>query len=201
MKSWSERIVSWCTDTFGLSTPESAYRRFEDECKEFILERDPRKKAEEAGDLVITLATYIKRLGFELSDVVDMKMFINERRDWVSNGDGTGQHVKNPERDAESRRLWAESKNNSTNLEHIKRCCAHRFGCTPLEIDGSTRTQSVALARKVYMFLLRDMGLSYPEIGAKTGRDHTTVMSACDSVRQRPELLLTVETIKQELKT
>jgi hypothetical protein len=201
MKNWSERIVTWATDTFGISSEAAAYRRFEDECKEFILERDPRKKAEEAADLVITLATYIKRTGFDLADLVDMKMFVNERREWVLNGDGTGQHVKNPELDAESRRLWVTRAGQSTNLEHIKRACAHRFGTTPLEIDGSGRTQSVALARKVYMFLLRDMGLSYPEIGAKTGRDHTTVMSACDSVRQRPELLLTVETIKRELET
>jgi chromosomal replication initiation ATPase DnaA len=41
---------------------------------------------------------------------------------------------------------------------------------------GRCRTMSVGRARNALYAALRAAGLSYPEIGALLGRDHTTVM-------------------------
>jgi chromosomal replication initiator protein len=49
---------------------------------------------------------------------------------------------------------------------------------------GQRRTQSIALPRQVSMYLMRQLtDLSLVEIGRTFGgRDHTTVMYACDKV-------------------
>lgn len=60
-----------------------------------------------------------------------------------------------------------------------------RFFNIPSErILGRDRRQEVALPRQVAMYLMREQGgVSLPRIGAEVGgRDHTTVMYACDKV-------------------
>jgi len=60
-----------------------------------------------------------------------------------------------------------------------------RFFNIPMDrILGRDRTQEVAFPRQVAMYLLREQGgISLPKIGeALGGRDHTTVMYACDKV-------------------
>jgi len=58
------------------------------------------------------------------------------------------------------------------------------FGVTVERLLGRDRSQEVALPRQVAMYLLRhEADLSLPQIGdALGGRDHTTVMYACDKV-------------------
>lgn len=62
------------------------------------------------------------------------------------------------------------------------------------ELKSKKRTSAVALPRQVAMFLIRsNTGLSLADIGKEFGgRDHTTVMHACERVRKRsaedPEL-------------
>lgn len=60
-----------------------------------------------------------------------------------------------------------------------------RFFNIPAEkLISRERTQEIALPRQVAMFLMREQGgISLPKIGAELGgRDHTTVMYACDKV-------------------
>ena len=49
---------------------------------------------------------------------------------------------------------------------------------------GKKRTKNIALARQVAMYLCRELtGNTYPHIGtAFSGRDHTTVMHACEKI-------------------
>ena len=48
---------------------------------------------------------------------------------------------------------------------------------------SAERTQEVALPRQIAMYLMRETNLSLPQIGqALGGRDHTTVMYACEKV-------------------
>ena len=48
---------------------------------------------------------------------------------------------------------------------------------------GRDRSREVVLPRQVAMYLLREESISLPQIGqALGGRDHTTVMYACDKV-------------------
>ena len=61
---------------------------------------------------------------------------------------------------------------------------ADYFGVEAAKLSGRSRTREVALPRQVAMYLLReDSGISLPRIGQELGgRDHTTVMYACDKV-------------------
>lgn len=61
---------------------------------------------------------------------------------------------------------------------------AQAFGVTMDEMLGRDRSRQVALPRQVAMYLLREeANASLPEIGqAMGGRDHTTVMYACEKI-------------------
>ena len=60
------------------------------------------------------------------------------------------------------------------------------YGLSPADIKSSKRNREIALPRQSAMYLTRDMtDLSLPRIGdAFGGRDHTTVMHACDKIGQ-----------------
>ena len=58
------------------------------------------------------------------------------------------------------------------------------FGISLSSLTGRSRARDVAFPRQVAMYLMRDLGdLSLPRIGEELGgRDHTTVMYACDKI-------------------
>ena len=58
------------------------------------------------------------------------------------------------------------------------------FGISTERILSKDRSKDVALPRQVAMYLMRELGgISLPKIGEELGgRDHTTVMYACDKV-------------------
>lgn len=60
------------------------------------------------------------------------------------------------------------------------------FGVSLSSLTGRSRARDVAFPRQVAMFLLRELGdLSLPRIGEEMGgRDHTTVMYACDKISE-----------------
>ncbi len=68
--------------------------------------------------------------------------------------------------------------------EHVIKAVAVAFGVDPKEMLGRDRSRDVALPRQVAMYMLReDANISLPQIGdALGGRDHTTVMYACDKI-------------------
>lgn len=67
--------------------------------------------------------------------------------------------------------------------EDVVRAVADVFGVAMDRIMGRDRSREVALPRQVVMYLLRSENISLPQIGdALGGRDHTTVMYACDKV-------------------
>lgn len=67
--------------------------------------------------------------------------------------------------------------------DDVVRAVADVFGVTIDRIMGRDRSREVALPRQVVMYLLRSENISLPQIGdALGGRDHTTVMYACDKV-------------------
>lgn len=58
-----------------------------------------------------------------------------------------------------------------------------RFGVSVAEILSKDRHKSIARARHVAAWLLRQTGMSYPEIGRALGkRDHTTAMASVERV-------------------
>jgi chromosomal replication initiator protein len=71
--------------------------------------------------------------------------------------------------------------------ERILSVVGERFGVKGEALVGKRRTQVVALPRQVAMYLMRQLtDLSLTEIGrAFGGRDHTTVIYACDKIATR----------------
>jgi chromosomal replication initiator protein len=61
---------------------------------------------------------------------------------------------------------------------------AKAFGIPVEQLNGRDRSREVAIPRQVAMHLLRvELGLSFPQVGELLGgRDHTTVMYACEKV-------------------
>jgi chromosomal replication initiator protein len=60
---------------------------------------------------------------------------------------------------------------------------ARAFNLTVERLLSPDRSRAVALPRQIAMYLMRETNLSLPQIGqALGGRDHTTVMYACDKV-------------------
>jgi len=61
---------------------------------------------------------------------------------------------------------------------------ASAFGISREKLMGRERTREAALPRQVAMYLLREeANVSLPQIGeALGGRDHTTVIYACEKV-------------------
>ncbi len=73
---------------------------------------------------------------------------------------------------------------NTVGPEQVLNAVALAFGLTYDRLLGRDRSREVALPRQVAMYLLREEGnVSLPQIGeALGGRDHTTVMYACEKV-------------------
>ena len=85
-------------------------------------------------------------------------------------------------------------------LELIQDMTASYFKITTSDLLSKKRTQALALARQVAMYLCREMtNASLPQIGERFGgRDHTTVMHAYNKIiKQRQENVKFNETINE----
>ena len=96
------------------------------------------------------------------------------------------------------------SRGGQVDVEQIMKACAEYFRVPLAEIKGPKREKQIARARQTAMYLTRRLiNLSFPDIGRRFGRDHSTVMTAC---RRVPELMAEdtefrriVETLEREL--
>ncbi len=70
-------------------------------------------------------------------------------------------------------------------IDLIKKISAEHYGVRLDDLTAKIRTEKIANARQVAMFLARELtGASLPKIGLEFGgRDHTTVLHACDKIR------------------
>jgi chromosomal replication initiator protein len=68
--------------------------------------------------------------------------------------------------------------------EYVMEVVADAFNLSAEEIVSRNRSKKIALPRQVAMYLMRDVAnASFPKIGETLGgRDHTTVLYACDKV-------------------
>jgi chromosomal replication initiation ATPase DnaA len=87
-------------------------------------------------------------------------------------------------------------------LVAIIEASALAFGLQPTDLLSDYRGKSVVEARMVACFVARRCTrMSFPQIGKAFGRDHTTVMSACqrvETLRQRDEWLRAAVTVLLE---
>ena len=67
----------------------------------------------------------------------------------------------------------------------ILKSVAEFFNITTEDLISHSRRKEVVLPRQIAMYLLRDMlELSYPDIGGKMGRDHTTAIHSYEKINQ-----------------
>lgn len=81
--------------------------------------------------------------------------------------------------------LIVESQTKIT-VDLIQRKVSQYFEIRPSDMTAKRRSRSVAFPRHIAMYLCREItSLSFPEIGEQFGgRDHTTVLHACDKIKK-----------------
>ena len=89
-------------------------------------------------------------------------------------------------------------------VAEIVDAAARRFNVSASDVLARGRRPSVARARKVAMYLVREMtDLSLPDIGRAFRRDHSTVLSAIRAVERElgtdPQVQLAVEDLREAL--
>ncbi len=72
-------------------------------------------------------------------------------------------------------------------VEMVQAEVAREFGCHVNDLRGARRTQDIAFARHVAMYLARDLTeASLPQIGERFGgRDHSTVLYAVHKIERQ----------------
>ena len=84
-------------------------------------------------------------------------------------------------------------------------CVSRFFNISIEDILSKKRTKELVHPRQISMYLCRTLtDMSYPDIGATfNGRDHTTVMYACEQIAKQveinPDLKLTMEELKKSI--
>jgi chromosomal replication initiator protein len=92
-------------------------------------------------------------------------------------------------------------------VSQIQKVVGDHFGLKVDELKAKKRTKNIAFARQIAMYLTRELtDLSLPKIGdAFGGRDHTTVIHACEKVAEEmakdPSLKSTVERLAEAIRT
>lgn len=81
-------------------------------------------------------------------------------------------------------------------------CVSRFFNISIEDILSKKRTKELVHPRQIAMYLCRTLTeMSYPDIGATfNGRDHTTVMYACEQIAKQVDINLDVKLTMEELK-
>ncbi|MBX5465983.1 MAG: chromosomal replication initiator protein DnaA [Firmicutes bacterium] len=91
-------------------------------------------------------------------------------------------------------------------IRAIQEEVARHFDLRPEDFKAKNRARAVAFPRQIAMYLARELtDASLPKIGEEFGgRDHTTVMHACEKIAQArlsdPQLAQTLDQLKKRLK-
>lgn len=82
--------------------------------------------------------------------------------------------------------ILVAGKDTSVNVNTIKKIVGKHFNIRMEDFNSKRKTQSVAWPRQIAMFLTTDLtDLSLPEIGREFNRDHSTVVHARDTVKDK----------------
>jgi chromosomal replication initiator protein len=97
--------------------------------------------------------------------------------------------------------FFSKPEHLSITIDAIQRAVSDYYSLTPADLKGKKRTQAIAFPRQVAMYLARSLTkFSTTEVGIEFGgRDHTTVMHACQRVAARLNTDATLETSLQKI--
>ncbi len=98
------------------------------------------------------------------------------------------------------------NKPKQISIENIQQVVAKYFNIKVPDLKSKRRTRSITYPRQIAMYICRELtDASLPKIGDEFGgRDHTTVIHACDKISQDmkkdPKLTSNIEEILEEIK-
>ncbi len=90
-------------------------------------------------------------------------------------------------------------------FQEVMECASRYYSVSVQDMIGASRVKEILLPRQIAMFLGKKyLRISYVRLGEIfSGRDHTTVMNACEKIEQKmqgdPQLLREVRALEQEL--
>lgn len=93
----------------------------------------------------------------------------------------------------------------SSNIEKIQKAVASYYGITVEDLKGKKRSNKIAYPRQLGMYLCRmETNETFPKIGLEFGgRDHSTVIFACDKIEKElktdAKLQVTINEIKNRM--
>ncbi|GGI95030.1 chromosomal replication initiator protein DnaA [Alicyclobacillus cellulosilyticus] len=102
--------------------------------------------------------------------------------------------------------LIAPNRPRPVTVSQIQKVVSDHFGIKPEDLIAKSRAKHVVVPRQIAMYLTRELtDLSLPKIGeAFGGRDHTTILHACEKVSEElktnEELRRTVESLSEALR-
>ncbi|MDR2186361.1 MAG: chromosomal replication initiator protein DnaA [Treponema sp.] len=101
--------------------------------------------------------------------------------------------------------IFAPSKQTNISIDIIQRVVAEDYNLYSNDLKGKKRTATIVFPRQLAMYIIREITeFSTTEIGQTFGgRDHTTVMHACQKIEERirsdPALNTKVESLKRKI--
>ncbi|MDR1930297.1 MAG: chromosomal replication initiator protein DnaA [Treponema sp.] len=102
--------------------------------------------------------------------------------------------------------VFASPRQSNMSIDIIQRVVAEEFNLSPNDLKGKKRTQSIVFPRQLAMYIIRDITEhTTTEIGQEFGgKDHTTVMHACQKIEERlisnPSLESTIQRLIRNIK-
>jgi len=102
--------------------------------------------------------------------------------------------------------VFSNPKQSNITIEIIQRAVAEYFNLSPFDLRGKKRTKAIAFPRQIAMYITRTITeYSTTEVGLEFGgRDHTTVMHACQRIESRmkadPYLEPTIQRLVRRIK-
>jgi len=102
---------------------------------------------------------------------------------------------------AQLKDFFSSPKQNNVTMDLIKKTVAEYFALSYSDLNSKKRTKAIAFPRQVAMYIAREITeYSTTEVGLEFGgRDHTTVMHACQQIEVRMKVDPTLEPIIQHL--
>jgi chromosomal replication initiator protein len=94
-----------------------------------------------------------------------------------------------------------ETEKEKITIEEIVKIVAHHFGLKIHDLKSEKKNKNLAFARQIAMYLARQFtSSSFPDIGLKIGgRDHSTVIYACNKIKKLRDVDENTRTTLQNL--
>lgn len=126
-------------------------------------------------DVVDCIARQVKKNVREIEGVVNKIIFYQETKNAQLSPKEVSEIIKTSIKDVAQR----------VSDDDILKAVAEYFNITVAEMTGRTRKKEIVAPRQIAIYLIREiLDMSFPYIGEKLGRDHTTAMHAVSKIEQ-----------------